>query len=107
MDVFVIKQNDTSPALRFALLPKTVVLTGATVVFNMAKRAGDTPKVNRSPAVVEVEDTTPTVRYDWDAADTDENGTFLAEFEVTYADGTVETFPNDSYITVKIARHLG
>jgi hypothetical protein len=42
------------------------------------------------------------VRYDWDAADTNAIGSFQAEFEVTYADTTVETFPNDGYIRVEI-----
>ena len=36
---FVIKRGDTSPALRFALLPDSVSLAGATVRFQM-RRAG-------------------------------------------------------------------
>lgn len=40
------------------------------------------------------------------AADTDKSGTFDAEVEVTYADGTIETFPNKGYIRVTIGDDL-
>jgi len=42
------------------------------------------------------------VRYNWIAADTDTIGSYQAEFEVTYADASIETFPNDGYIRVEI-----
>jgi len=42
------------------------------------------------------------VRYNWTAADTDTVGSYQAEFEVTYADASIETFPNDGYIRVEI-----
>jgi len=42
------------------------------------------------------------VRYNWQAADTATVGSYQVEFEVTYADATVETFPNDGYIRVEI-----
>lgn len=40
-------------------------------------------------------------------ADTDTAGRFEAEFEVTYADGAVETFPNDGFIVVQIGPDIG
>lgn len=42
------------------------------------------------------------VRYDWSADDTNAIGSYQAEFEVTYADASVETFPNRGYIRVEI-----
>ena len=61
-------------------------------------------KVDASASIV-----TPaagTVQYDWDAADTDTIGSYQAEFEVTYVDGTIETFPNDGYVRVEIIRDI-
>jgi hypothetical protein len=40
-------------------------------------------------------------------SDTAEVGSYLAEFEVTYTDSTVETFPNDKYIRVEIIDDIG
>lgn len=101
---FTIKRGDTSPALVYALTPAAEVnLTGASVVFNMRRRAGGVIAVNRAPAVVVIATETPTVRYDWAEGDTNLTGLHMAEFEVTYADGAVETFPNDGHIAVNIA----
>lgn len=97
-----LKRGDTSPSLLSAILPATVDLTGATVRFSMRPKDGGAIKVNRSAAVIVTPTGTPTVRYDWQAADTDTAGFFDAEFEVTYAGGAVETFPNDSFIRVAI-----
>jgi uncharacterized protein YfaS (alpha-2-macroglobulin family) len=44
------------------------------------------------------------VRYSWGTDDTDEAGRYRAEFEVTYADGSVETFPNDGFHDVVLTR---
>ena len=40
--------------------------------------------------------------YDWQEGDTDTAGTFFAEFEVTNANGTKETFPNDKPLTITV-----
>lgn len=100
-DPFYIKEGDTSPALLYTLSP-TVDLTGATVVFNMRLRSDGSVKVNRAAAVIVSPATGGVVRYDWDADDTDTAGIYQAEFEVTYADSTVETFPNNGFIPVQI-----
>jgi hypothetical protein len=77
-----------------------VNLISATVVFNMKEPDG-TVVVSRFAASVESADP-PTLRHDWDPAHTDTKGAFLGEFEVTYADGTVETWPNDGFIEIII-----
>jgi hypothetical protein len=103
-DTFYIKRNDTSPALRYALTPASVVLTGASVQFQMRpRRPKGAAAVIDVAAVVVTATGTPTVEYAWQPSDTDSAGLFDAEFKVTYADGEVETFPNDGFITVKVS----
>lgn len=102
---FTIKRGDTSPALRFALLPETINLNGATVAFTM-RQAGASAKIDRAAASV-VTGASPVVEYAWGEGDTDTAGFFQAEFEVTYFDGSVETFPNDEYLYVNIIGDLG
>ena len=100
-ETFYLTKGDTSPSLLYALTPTTVDLTGATVRFNMLLNGGAV-KISRAAAVVVTQTGTPTVRYDWNAADTDTAGFYSAEFEVTYAGGAVETFPNSDFIVVAI-----
>lgn len=103
MATFNIKQNDTSPAIQFALTPTSVVLTGSTVVFNMKLRGSTgTPIISREAATIVTATGTPTVKYEWQVGDTVTPGNYVAEFEVTYSDGTIETFPNNSWIDVAI-----
>jgi len=104
-DTFYIKRNDTSPAIKYQLDPK-VDLTDASVVFNMA-RAGGAPVVNRGAAEIVGDPTDGIVSYSWSGADTEQAAQFRGEFEVTYADGEVETFPNDGYIRILITSDLG
>lgn len=103
MATFIIKRGDTSPALRFALLPESVVLTDATVRFQM-QRAGGGTVVDAAAAIVSTEP--PVVEYAWSAGDTAEAGRFEAEFRVEYADGTIETFPNAGFIPVLIGKDV-
>lgn len=100
---FYVKQNDTSPAMLATLQDadgNAVNVTGATVRFHM-RAVGSTQVVVDEAATI-VTPLDGLVRYDWQAADTDTIGSYQAEFEVTYADSSVETFPNDGYIRVEI-----
>lgn len=103
MDKFYLKRGDTSPALVFVLEPPSTVLSGATVVFNMRNRSTSVVAVSRAAAVIVTATGTPTVRYDWAAGDTATAGAYDGEFEITYSDLSVETFPNASNITIVIA----
>lgn len=100
---FNLKQNDTSPSIQTTLLDGNglaVDITGNLgVTFHMRNSEG-TVIIDTAATVVTAD--FGIVRYDWDAADTATAGTFQAEFEVTYSDGKVETFPNASYIEVII-----
>ena len=96
---FNIKQNDTSPGLEYTVAPVTV-MTGATAVFSMRVRGGSVI-VNRQ-AVTIVNETVGVLRYPFKASETAVTGDFIGEFEVTYSDGTIETFPNSTYIDITI-----
>lgn len=103
---FYIKQNDTSPSILATLKDASntpVNLTAADVRIHMRDVAGSL-KID-SP--VEVINTSGgIIRYDWEAADTDTSGTFYVEFEVTYTDGAIETFPNTGKEVVIILAEL-
>lgn len=106
VQVFHLKKRDTSPALLYRLDP-AVNLAGASVVFNMRPRGGGAVVVDRAAASIKGAPSDGVVRYDWDPADTAAAGRFEAEFEVTYSDGTVETFPNNDFIVVQINGDIG
>jgi hypothetical protein len=100
---FYIKQNDTGPAMLATLQDASgnaINLVGASVRFHMRSVMGGNPVVDAAATVVTA--ASGIVRYNWVSADTNTIGTYQAEFEVTYADASIETFPNDSYIPVQI-----
>ena len=102
-NTFVIKQGDTSPALRY-LLPADVSLLGAQVRFQMRKIDSDT--VLDVPADIENVFEPAIVAHLWASGQTDAPGRFEAEFRVTYMDGTVETFPNLGFIEVFVTEDV-
>lgn len=105
---FHIKVGDTTPAITSSLLDadgNAVNLTGATVKFIMRRKGASTAKVNAAATVV-----TPlagTVSYTWITADTDTAGKYEAEWEVTFAGGAKQTFPNNKHLWVEVLRDLG
>ena len=101
---FNIKQNDTAPSIRANLKDgnaAAVNLTGASVRFHMRTISGGISKVD-APGVIISPPDSGVVQYNWNAADTDTVESYQAEFEITYANGTIETFPNDRYIRIEI-----
>jgi len=106
MMAFTIKQNDTSPALQATLkdYAGTVInLVGATVRFHMKDLSGS---VIVDAAMTVTNASGGVVRYNWQAANTVTAGTYSAEFEVTYSDLSVETFPNTDNIAIVITPEL-
>ena len=101
---FSIKRNDTAPAIRYALYPATVDLTGASVKFQMRPRNG--AMVLDVTASIVTATGTPTVEYSWQTGNTATAGVYEAEFRVTYADGKIETFPNVGFIAVRISEDV-
>jgi ketosteroid isomerase-like protein len=88
--------GDTAPPLTATLTnargPQD--LTGATVVARLKRSTdGDVVEVTMDLAA---DPTTGVVTHDWDPSETDEVLRYTTEFVVTFANGTVETFPNES-----------
>ncbi|GAA0307621.1 hypothetical protein [Rhodovulum strictum] len=103
---FEIKRGDTSPGLEYQLPVYSEggsVLTGASVRFLMRDQRGNL--VVDAPATIW--DEGGVVRYAWVAEDTAKAGVHRAEFEVTYVDGAIETFPTRQWLTVTIMPDLG
>lgn len=107
---FIVKQDDRREPIERTLKGSdgvAVNLTGSTVRFLMRGPVpgSSTLKVNTGATIVDAP--TGKVRYSWAAGDTDTQGLFEAEFEVTFGDGTRQTFPNDGFISVLVAEDLG
>jgi len=100
---FYIKQNDTAPIILVTLKDgndAAVDLTGATAIFKM-RPVGQTTVKTDSAAIIHNADAGQ-VRYEWVAADTNTIGSYEAEFQVTFVDGKIETFPNADFIRITI-----
>lgn len=118
MTVFI-GENDTAPAINGVLGTLSgknvfdnddataVSIASATVRFHMEDSSG---VVKVDAAATNTEDaggSTGEVTYSWAAADTDAGGWFLGEFEVTFADATVQTFPNGgSKIIIRVSGEI-
>tara|TARA_R110000823_G_C15904661_1_gene497241 strand:- start:787 stop:1107 length:321 start_codon:yes stop_codon:yes gene_type:complete len=103
---FSIKQNDTSPSLQATLKDAQLVpvdITAATVKFHMKSLDG---LVKIDDTMIITDASGGVVQYNWQANDTDTVGTYYVEFEVTYADASVETFPNTGSLIVSVVKEL-
>lgn len=107
---FTIKQHDDLPVIAAQLQDadeNPVDITGATVRFVMKNKATPTedPKVDAAASITNAAQ--GLVMYAWDPTDTDEVGTFIAEWEVTFVSGKIETFPNWKNLIVKVFDDIG
>jgi len=104
---FIIKQGDTRDYLRVPLQGSDgnpAQIAAATVKFNM--RQGKKVVVDHGTVFI-IDVPTATVEYRWATADTAIAGSdFEGEFEVTYSDGTIQTFPDDVNIPIYIQQQV-
>lgn len=118
---FRLKRNDTREPIEVIAeeedengdLQPFIVPSGTTVRFHMVQ--ADTNEFTNqpmpSPGATKVDDVGYVtsgggVGYQWVTGDTTLAGTFLAEFQLTFADGRILTIPNQSNITVHIRPDL-
>lgn len=101
-----IKQHDTYPPLAATLSDAVgpVNLTGSTVRVILKDRAG--PTVLAAACTI-TNAAGGKVSYNWLPADTAAARVYDGEFEVTWGDGTITTFPNDAYFSVEVKADLG
>lgn len=108
MSEFTIKRNDTATAIKATLQSNfaSVNLTDSTVRFLMSKSSDEMfPTIDNEAMIHDA--TQGIVWYQFSADDTEKEGRFQAEFEVTFPDGGIETFPNNGYININIIKDLG
>jgi hypothetical protein len=107
---FFLRVGDTTSIIRTTLEDSTgaaVNIQGATVKFRVAPINGSgTPVINTAASNDQngtgVDGSKGKVSYAWVAGNTNVSGLYLADWQVTYSGGGIQTFPNDSYILVRI-----
>jgi hypothetical protein len=101
----IVKKNDSYDVITYQLENEDnspIDLTGATVNFVMGKK---NKLITNAQATI-TSATSGIVSYQLSPSDTLVSGTFLAEFVVTFANGTQKTYPSNGYITVDIEQNL-
>jgi len=104
---FTIKQNDTTPIIQATCKDQADVvvnLTGSIITFKMVERGGTTLTVNASATIVNA--LGGIVKYTWVPGNTSDAGGYDGEFQVTFAGGDIETYPNDRQIDILITPDL-
>lgn len=105
--IVTIKQGDTYPYLKAYLHMangRPIRLSGASVKL-IVKDNKDVVKINKSAVILDEEKAY--VEYRWVKADTDIQGVYTGEFEVTLQNGAIVSVPNDGYFTINIVKELG
>jgi len=93
-------------------LPGNLTQSGASVTFSMRPVVArgdvtiDDATVTISDDDYDGEADETTVEYTLDASDTSESGDYVAEFEATYADGEILSFPRGRYYYISISEDV-
>lgn len=107
-ETFYFKLGDTEPALEATLWAGTSATPA-----NLAGASGVKLIITRRPGIVGDEYTAQivsavngTVKYEWTGNEFDAAGIYYGEWQVTYTDLSVETFPNDGEFLIKVRSDL-
>lgn len=108
VDVLTIKRGDSIPSFRITNIQDSagndlVFAAGDSGLITMTRVGGDIT-IDAQPVVLDVGSNSLT--YDWQAGNTDVAGEFRAEVEITFANGDIGTWPNDSFYYVRITDDL-
>lgn len=105
MSDHVRKLNDTLKTIDVVLSPAALDVTGATIK-TIVTTLSNQALFTRAPTVVQVTNP-PTLSTTVQAGDFLVPGTYRMETEVTFANGKVQTFPEDGYLTIRVVPDLG
>jgi hypothetical protein len=102
-----IKRGDTWPPLAATLTDEEgpIDLTTATTITLILKSQGQSPVTIEGVCDV-VSAAAGTVKYEWEASDTNAVNTYDAEFEIEWADLTITTVPNEGYKEIAVVPDL-
>ena len=103
-NVHYIKVGDLAPDLLITVKDAAgavVNLTSATIVFSMFHKRTSAAKVVAQAATIVVA-ANGTVKYEWALGDTDTDGEYAGEFDVTPASGDGYRVPTRGFITIII-----
>jgi hypothetical protein len=106
---FTFKRGDTYPFLKAQLKDGTdtpVNLTGATVRL-LLKTKSQNPSLLVNQVCTVTDAVAGRVQYEWAEADTNTVNTLDGEFQVTWGDGEITTFPNEGFFEVAFVADLG
>ncbi len=112
---FTIKRHDTASRIQSTLENSggtAVNIQNASILFKMAPLAGGTLTTAGAATIDQIGDGSSgtglmgQVHYNWGTTDTATAGWYAAEWEVTFSNGTIQTFPNDDPMLVAIPKDL-
>ena len=112
MKPFILKQNDTLPALIIHV--KTRGNLGEVIAFDLDGVTGTTfsmidncgnLKVSKSDATI-LCSSGGTLQYSWEVMDTDESGKFIGEFELSYSGSGKLSVPQMGGIDIEILKDI-
>lgn len=111
---FSIKTGDTASAIYATLEDANgdaVNIAGANVTFKMAPMSGGTLTVARAAVNAQVgagtvDGSTGNVVFNWGTSDLTTADWYRAEWEATFSNGSIQTFPNDGFMLVSVTGDL-
>ncbi len=109
---FHIKQGDTRPYIRGSVTNQLgelidLSIAGTEIEFHLADSDGNPVALTGLAGDVNPPEDGENIQYAWAAGDTDGlAGVYDAEFEITYPDGGIETFPNARNLRIAVTRDL-
>ncbi len=113
---FTIKRGDTASRIQATLENSggtAVSVQNASILMKMAPISGGTLTVAGAAIIDQVGDGSGTagamgqVHYNWGTTDTATAGLYCGEWEVTFASGAVQTFPNGDPFLINVPDDLG